>query len=296
MCGPVRHGREVAVYELVHADRASTPVALACRVAGVSRSGYYQWRSRCTSERKRRDIALAAEIRDIHGEHKGRYGSPRIHRELRARGRRVGRKRVARLMRESGLRGRFPRRFRRTTDSRHGHRIAPNVLERNFESRAPNEVWVGDITYVPTTEGWLFLAVLLDLFSRRIVGWAMSDHIDTELALSALRMAINEREPTPGLIHHTDRDVRYASDEYQAELTRHGMQPSMSRRADCWDNAVAESVFATLEKELLSTAHLKTRAETRGAIAQYIDDYYNTRRRHSFIDYATPLEYELMAA
>lgn len=284
------------MYELIHADRASVPVTLACRVAGVSRSAYYRWRKAGPSERKQSDAALAAKIRDVHGKHKGRYGSPRIHRELRARGTRVGRKRVARLMRESGLQGRSPKRFRRTTDSRHGHRIAPNLLERNFKAHAPNKVWVGDITYVPTTEGWLFLALLLDLYSRRIVGWAMSDHIDTELALSALQMAVKGRAPAAGLIHHTDRDVRYASDDYQAELARHGMRPSMSRKADCWDNAVAESMFATLEKELLSQGPMMSRADTRQAIANYIEDYYNTRRRHSFIDYATPVEYELMAA
>jgi putative transposase len=149
----------------------------------------------------------------------------------------VGRKRVARLMREEGLQARTPRRFRRTTDSRHGYRVAPNLLARNFETSKPNRAWVGDITYVPTRDGWLYLALLLDLFSRRIVGWAMSDRIDTELALSALQMAVERRRPGRGLIHHTDRDCRYASDEYQAELTRHGMVPSMSRRADCWDNA-----------------------------------------------------------
>ena len=222
------------MYELIHADRASVPVALACRVAGVSRSGYYRWRNAGPSERARSDESLGVEIRAIHCEHKGRYGSPRIHRELRARGQRVGRKRVARLMRECGLQGRSPRRFRRTTDSRHGHRIAPNLLERNFEADGPNRVWVGDITYVPTRDGWLFLALLLDLYSRRIVGWAMSDHIDTELALKALQMAVDAREPSPGLVHHTDRDVRYASDDYQAALARHGMKPSMSRKAD-WE-------------------------------------------------------------
>lgn len=199
-------------------------------------------------------------------------------------------------MRKNGLKGRAARRFRRTTDSRHAYRIAPNLLARDFTSVAPNRVWVGDITYVPTRDGWLYLAVLIDLFSRRVVGWAMSDHINTELALGALQMAVNARKPARGLVHHTDRDCRYASDDYQAALNAAGMIPSMSRRADCWDNAVAESIFATLEKELLSTGPLMSRAATRANIASYIEHYYNARRRHSSIDYATPIEYELRAA
>lgn len=283
------------MYELIHAERASFPIAFSCRVLGVPRSGYYRWRSGKPTKRAQADEALAVEVKKIHRKHKGRYGSPRIHRDLREDGRRVGRKRVARVMREHGLRGYVPRRFRRTTDSRHDFRIAPNLLERDFETSAPNRAWVGDITYVPARDGWLYLAVLLDLFSRRIVGWAMSDRIDTELALSALEMAVKQREPAPGLIHHTDRDGRYASHEYQAALRRHGMLTSMSRKADCWDNAVAESVFATLEKELLRDQPLKSRADTRADIADYIENYYNVRRRHSYLDYATPLAYELAA-
>ena len=283
------------MYELVHAERALFSISFSCRVLEVSRSGYYRWRSAEPSDRARADTRLAVEVRDIHREHKGRYGSPRVHRELGQRGQRVGRHRVARLMREQGLQGHTRRRVRRTTDSRHGYRIAPNRLERNFEAKAPNRVWVGDITYVPTLDGWLYLALLVDLFSRRIVGWAMSDRIDTELALGALTMAVERRRPEPGLVHHTDRDGRYASDDYQAALAQFGMIPSMSRKADCWDNAVAESVFATLEKELLGDGPLMSRAQTRTAIADYIEHYYNVRRRHSYLDYATPLEYELKA-
>jgi putative transposase len=283
------------VFGLVHAERANYPVAFSCRVLGVSRSGYYRWAGTTASTRAQEDEALSAEVREIHGEHKGRYGSPRIHRELRARGRRVGRKRVARLMRQEGLRGHTPRRFRKTTDSRHQHRIAPNLLARDFTAEAPDQVWVGDITYVPTRSGWLYLAILLDLFSRRVVGLAMSDRIDTELALNALQMAIEQRKPAAGLIHHTDRDCRYASDDYQTALRDKDMVPSMSGKADCWDNAVAESFFATLEKELLATDPLKTRAETRTEIAEYIESYYNNRRRHSYLDYVSPLEFELAA-
>jgi putative transposase len=281
------------MFELIHAERASFPVSFSCRVLGVSRSGYYKWRGAKPSKRAQKDAALSVKIRAIHREHKGRYGSPRIHHELREQGDRVGRKRVARLMCTAGLHGQKPRRFRKTTDSRHGYRPAPNLLERDFSAPAPNRVWVGDITYVPVRDGWLYLAVLLDLFSRRIVGWAMSDRIDTELAINALDMAATTRNPASGLIHHTDRDCRYASHDYQAAIKKYGMVPSMSAKADCWDNAVAESIFATIEKELLCDQPIKSRAETRRDIADYIENYYNTRRRHSYLDYATPLEYEL---
>jgi putative transposase len=282
------------MFQLVHAERALFPIALSCRILGVSRSGYYRWARSSPSSQARADVRLAAEVQDIHREHRGRYGSPRVHRELRARGRRISRKRVARLMRQAGLCGRAPRRFRRTTDSRHVHRIAPNLLARDFSAAAPNRVWVGDITYVPTCDGWLYLAVLIDLFSRRVVGWAMSDHIDTELALAALSMAVAGRRPAPGLIHHTDRDCRYASDDYQLALRDLEMVSSMSGKADCWDNAVAESFFATLEKELLSRCSLRPRAETRRTVAEYIDRYYNDARRHSYLDFVSPLEFEMI--
>jgi putative transposase len=216
------------VFKLVHAERVYYPVAFSCRVLGVSRSGFYRWAGAGPSKRAQDDVKLTAEVRQIHGEHKGRYGSPRIHRELKECGCRVGRKRVARLMCQEGLVGRTPRRFRKTTDSRHKHRIAPNLLARDFSANAPNKVWVGDITYVPTRDGWLYLAILLDLFSRRVVGWSMSDRIDTELALNALQMAQMQRPILVGLIHHTDRDCRYASDDYQAALRDAGMVASMS--------------------------------------------------------------------
>ena len=283
------------MYAFIHTENA-VPIAVACRVLGVSRSGYYRWLGAAPSPRACDDVTLGAEIRAIYQAHKGRYGSPRIHRELRAQGRRVGRKRVARLMRALGLRGHRPRRARRTTDSRHPHRIAPNVLARDFTRASVNRAWVGDITYVPTREGWLYLAVLVDLCSRRVVGWAMSPTIDTALALSALRMALRRRRPAAGVLHHTDRDSRYASDDYQAALRQAGLVPSMSRRGDCWDNAVAESFFATLEKELLDRDGFVTRAHARVAIAEYIESYYNDIRRHSHLDYISPLEYELTAA
>ncbi len=267
-----------------------------CRVLGVARSAYYRWLSGCRSTRSIEDRRLEVKIRAIHTNHKGRYGSPRIHRELREYGHRVSRKRVARLMSVQGLTGRSPRRFRKTTDARHSQRIAPNVLNRNFIVDARNKVWVGDVTYIPTRQGWLYLAVLLDLYSRRVVGWAMSDTIDTRLVLDALRMAVRSRKPRPGLLHHTDRDGRYASDEYRTHLRSHGLVPSMSRKANCWDNAVAESFFATLEKELLDDEVFFTRTHARQCVADYIENYYNNRRRHSHLDYVSPLEYEIYAA
>lgn len=224
------------MFELIHAERDKIPVARACRVLRVSRSGYYQWLHGEPSGRSIADGVLAAEIREVFEEHRGRYGAPRVRRALRRRGARPSKKRVARLMRALGLRGHTPRRFRRTTDSRHTKRIAPNLLERDFNVPAANQVLAGDITYISTTDGWLYLAVLLDLYSRRVVGWAMSDCIDTELALSALRMAASKRALAPSWIHHTDRDCRYGSDDYLAALKQLRARPSMSRKGDCWDS------------------------------------------------------------
>jgi transposase InsO family protein len=265
------------VYELIHAERASISVARACRVLRVSRSSYYQWLQAEPSARSIDDAVLAAEIKEVFREHKGRYGAPRVRRALRRRGARPSKKRIARLMSTLGLRGYTPRRFRKTTDSRHTKRIADNLLKRDFTAPAPNQVLAGDITYIPTTDGWLYLAVLLDLYSRRVVGWAMSDRIDTELALSALRMAASTRALAPNWIHHTDRDCRYGSDDYLAALEQLSARPSMSRKGDCWDNAVSESFFATVEKELLALQPLQSRRTTREQVADYIDNYYESR-------------------
>ena len=283
------------MYGLIHAERASIPVARACRALAVSRSGYYQWLHAEPSERAIDDAVLAAEIKEVFHEHKGRYGAPRIRRALRRHGARPSKKRVTRLMRAQGLRGHTPRRFRKTTDSRHTKRIAPNLLEREFSAPAPNQVLAGDITYISTSDGWLYLAVLLDLYSRRVVGWAMSDRIDTELALAALHAAASRRQLTPGWVHHTDRDCRYGSDEYLAALKQLGARPSMSRKADCWDNAVSESFFATLEKELLALQALQPRSKTREQVADYIENYYNLVRLHSHLDYVSPIEFETNA-
>jgi putative transposase len=283
------------VYELIHAERAHITVTRACRVLRVSRSGYYKWLHAEPSTRTIDDTVLAAEVAEVFREHRGRYGAPRVRHALRRRGPRPSKKRIARVMRGLGLRAHTPRRFRKTTDSRHTKRIAPNLLERRFTVLAPNQVLAGDITYIATTDGWLYLAVLLDLYSRRVVGWAMSDRIDTELALAPLHAAASARPLEPNWIHHTDRDCRYGSDEYLAALKQLGARPSMSRKGDCWDNAVSESFFATLEKELLALTPLQTRSKTRKEVADYIENYYNLVRLHSHLDYVSPIEFETNA-
>ena len=238
-------------YELVESEKAQFPVSALCTAVGISRSAYYAWCRAAPSQRKLVDDRVLGEIRAIHFEHRERYGSPRVRAELHDRGLAVGKHRVARLMRENGLRARLRRRFRRTTDSRHKLPVAPNLLERRFTTTAPNQAWVGDITYIWTAEGWAYLAVLLDLYSRRVVGWALRKSLNRDLAVSTLRHALARRRPPPGLVHHTDRGCQYASGEYRALLERHGAACSMSAAGDCWDNAVAESFFATLKKELV---------------------------------------------
>jgi transposase InsO family protein len=269
------------------------PIALMCRVLGVSVSGFYAWRKRPMPERAKVDARLAVEVAASHKRSRGRYGSPRVHADLRAGGVRVGRKRVERLMREQGLQARRRRRFKKTTDSAHGQPIAPNVLERDFETSAPNEVWVTDVTYVWTDEGWLYLAAIIDLFARRVVGWGASESNDTTLALVALSMASSRRKPPRGLVHHSDRGSPYASDEYRRALTKLGVVASMSRKGDCWDNAVAESFFATLKAELVDDADYATRAAAIASIGDYIESFYNRERRHSHLGYVSPVEYEL---
>jgi transposase InsO family protein len=221
------------------------------------------------------------------------YGSPRVYRDLRAQGMRVSRKRVERLMRQQGLKSKRQRSFRKTTDSRHGLPVAPNILARNFNVSHPNTVWVGDITYVWTAEGWLYLAILLDLFSRRVVGWSVRETLDTPIALEALNRAITSRLPAPGWVHHTDRGVQYCSHEYQSRLKDSGARPSMSRVGDCWDNAVAESFFATMKGDIENFENFRTREDAIAAIAKYIDSFYNPQRRHSSIGYLSPIEFEL---
>ena len=268
---------------------------LMCRVLSVSPSGFYAAQRRVPSTRDRRDEALKLKVRTAHTKSRRRYGAPRVHAELQAQGEQVGKKRVARLMREDGLVARRRRRFVRTTDSRHSHPIAANLLDRQFgvdQVAGPNRVWVSDLTYVPTREGWLFLATVLDLASRRVVGWAMRETLEAELALAALRMALADRRPAPGLVHHSDRGSQYACSDYRALLDAHGLVASMSKKADCWDNAVAESFFASLETELILESDWLTRDAARQAIFEYIEAWYNRERRHSSLGYRSPVHYE----
>lgn len=258
----------------------------------VRRSGYYAWAARKDSARATADRLLTVEIRAVFAESKRRYGSPRVHRELQKRGKRVCRHRVARLMREQKLQARRRRRFVRTTNSTHGLSTPPNVLDRDFTATAPNRVWAGDVTYLHTLEGWLYLAVLLDLYSRRVVGWAMSEHNDEALTLSALQMALDIRQPEPGLIHHSDRGTTYASGTYQDVLAKHGIVCSMSRKGNCWDNAVSESFFSTLDFECGNQEPFSSRTMARREVTTYILGFYNPTRLHSFLGFRSPVEYE----
>jgi len=279
-------------FAFIAAEKACFPVALMCRILAVSRAGFYAWRRRPAARRTRQDGTLAVAVAAIYAEHHGRYGTPRVRMELRDRGQRTGRKRIARLMRAQGLRARPKRRYRTTTDSRHGLPVCPNLLARRFAVAKPNTAWVTDMTYLWTAQGWLYLAVIIDLFLRRVVGWSMSERIDRKLALDALRMALAQRRPQPGLIHHSDRGSQYASADYQRLLAQHGLRGSMSRRGDCWDNAVAESFFASLKLELVYQVQWRTRAEVRTAIFEYLELFYNRRRRHSSLGYLSPVEFE----
>jgi len=279
-------------FSFIATEKACYPVALLCRVLKVSRSGYYAWHQRPAATRTRQDQSLALEVAAIHAHSRGRYGSPRVHAELRERGQCIARKRVARLMRAAGLRARERRRFRCTTDSKHQMAIKGNLLARRFAVAAPNTGWVTDITYLWTLEGWLYLAVILDLFSRRVIGWALSERLERGLALEALAMALKQRQPSRGLLHHSDRGSQYASHEYQQLLARYGILSSMSRSGNCWDNAVAESFFATLKLELVYQTRWATRAEARSAVFEYIELFYNRQRRHSALGYLCPTEFE----
>lgn len=280
-------------FAFILAEKALYPITLLCYVLGVSRSGFHAWCHRPRAPRLRSDAQLAAQVAAIHKRSRGTYGSPRVHAELQAKGVRVGKKRVERLMRKSGLEARRKRRFRKTTDSKHTNPIAANIVAREFDTEVPNRVWATDVTAIWTLEGWLFLAAILDLYSRRVVGWAVSANNDTSLALSALLAALRARRPAAGLIHHSDRGSPYASSDYRAALAQHGLVASMSRKGDCWDNAVAESFFGTLKAELVDHEQYTTHQAATRSIADYIDGFYNIERRHSFLDYLNPIEFEL---
>jgi transposase InsO family protein len=279
----------------VEAEKAYFPVRVLCQVLQVSVSGFYSWRKRGPSQRAQEDEQLKVHIRAAHKASRGRYGSPRVQKELCAQDQHVGRKRVARLMKADGLAARRKRRFRRTTDSTHQHPVASNLLDRQFTVDAPNAVWVTDITYIWTQEGWLYLAAILDLYSRKVVGWAVDESLERHLALDALAMALSNRRPARGLLHHSDRGVQYASDDYQKALKKDGLICSMSRKGDCWDNAVAESFFATLKGELIERECWPTKARARAAIVEYIACFYNSKRSHSVLGYTSPMEYEMSA-
>lgn len=265
-----------------------------CRVLEVSRAGFYKWRAQPLAERVKADWVLAARIRAIHTGRRRAYGSPRVHRELRDEGIRCGEKRVARVMREQGIRASAPRRFRVTTQSGHREPVAPNHLARRFgvsDQRGTNAAWAADITYIPTREGWLYLAVILDLSSRRVVGWAIRSRLGQELALSALRMALRHRRARGGL-HHSDRGVQYASAAYRQLLRAAQFTQSMSRVGDCWDNAVVESFFATVTKELLLQSAFDSRDQATRELSQFIEIWYNRQRRHSSLGYRSPTQFE----
>lgn len=267
-----------------------------CRQLQVARSGFYAWRERSPSKRMLQDQALAVEVAVVHQRSRRRYGSPRVHAELKSRGLRHGRKRIARLMRLQGLRARPTRQFVRTTQSEHGLRVARNVLNRRFETRTPNEAWVSDITYVMTGEGWLFLVAIIDLFSRRVVAWETSSSLDAQFCRDALESALLKRRPAPGLVFHADRGTQFASHEFRHMLDTHEAVLSMSRRANCWDNAVAESFWSTIKAELIETSRFDTRTQARAAIEEYIESFYNPVRLHSRLGYVSPIRFELLAA
>lgn len=279
-------------FAFIEVEKANFPVMQLCTTLGVSRSGYYAWRLRPLAARQREDEEVGEKVAAIFGAKRGCYGSPRIHRELRAEGCAVGRKRVARLMVQHGLKARHKRRFRTTTDSRHGLPVAENILDRSFTVDKPNAAWVTDITYIWTQEGWLYLAVILDLFSRRAVGWSMSERMTRQLALDALTMGLSLRQPHRDLLHHSDRGSQYASHDYRELMSAHGIVCSMSRKGNCWDNAVAESFFATLKTELVYKSNWATRLQARAAIFEYIEVFYNRSRLHSSLGYVTPAAFE----
>ncbi len=272
-------------------NRADYPVATMCRLLGVSTSGFYAWLKRPESARARRDAELAAKIEAIHTRSRGTYGAPRIHAELCADDEQVSRKRVARLMKARGLSGASRRKGCRTTSRDGTARPAPDLVERQFTAEAPDRLWVADITYVPTWEGFLYLAVVLDVFSRRIVGWAMAAHLRTELVLSALNMALWQRQPEE-VVHHSDQGCQYTSLAFSRRCEEAGVRPSMGSVGDCFDNAMAESFFATLECELLDRSTFRTRVEAERAIFEFIEGWYNPHRRHSALGYLSPISFE----
>jgi transposase InsO family protein len=282
-------------FQFVDAEKANFPVAALCRAMSVKRKSYYAWRKRPQCARVQQDQALVLKIKAAFKRSRDTYGSPRVHAALVASGCTVGLNRVARLMRENELSVRPRRGFRCTTTQRDpAHQVAPNVLERDFSASQPNEKWVTDVTFVPTDEGWLYLATLLDLYNREVVGWAMDGNNDQNLTARALTMALETHNPPEGLVHHSDRGSTYTAHDYRDMLKDNGIKCSMSRKGDCWDNAVAESFFSSLKKDLVHRMHFKTRRQAAVAIFEYLEVFYNRIRLHSTLGYKTPVEYRLI--
>jgi len=279
-------------YRFISGHRETFKVGRMCKLLNVSRSGYHAWFKRPESRRKRENRALEAKIRVLHAASHGIYGAPRIHQDLSDDDIRCSKNRVARIMRKAGIRSRTKKKFKATTNSKHNFPVAPNLLNRKFKSTAPDRAWVGDITYVHTNEGWLYLAVLLDLFNREVIGWSTSSRLTRQLAIDALQMAFGRRNPGKNLMHHSDQGSQYASNDYQKILKEHDVICSMSRKGNCYDNAVAESFFGRLKSEWINHYRYLSRSEATQSIFYYIEIFYNRKRRHSSIDYVTPQEYE----
>lgn len=280
-------------FQWIEDHRALWPIEVICQVLGVSRSGYYAWRDRPVSDRAQRQQELVEQMQSIHQEkHKDCYGSPRMQKELVARGYDVCENTVAQLMKDHDLKASTKKKFRQTTDSNHPHPVAENLLNQAFEQDKPDQVWVSDLTYVWTQEGWLYLVCVLDLYSRKVVGWSMSERMTKDLVLSALEMALLSRRPDAELMHHSDRGSQYASGAFQQLLRDENITCSMSRKGNCYDNAVMESFFASLKKELVHQVNYPTRAEARQSLFEYIEVFYNQQRLHSALGYVSPAEYE----
>lgn len=279
-------------YAAIRAYRGELGVGERCRLLRVSRSGYYAWCRRSPSRRRRENELLVQEIKAIHERSRRCYGSPRIHAELLGMGIECGRNRIARLMRLHGIRARHRRKYRYTTDSKHDYPVAPNLLNRCFAVSRPDKVWVSDITYIATAEGWLYVATVMDLYARRIVGWSMGERVTRGLTMAAMQMALIRREPGPGLIHHSDRGSQYACDDYRELLRRNGIRCSMSRKGDCYDNAAKESFYSSMKREWVFGRNYQTRREARADLFEYIEIFYNRQRRHSTLGYLSPAEFE----
>ncbi len=279
-------------YQFIDKVKKAYPITLLCKVMRVSRSGYYSFRDGDESSMYMANMRLLSRVRAIHRQSDGTYGTRRLAKELQAVGILCGRARAGTLMKLAGVTVKQGRKFKATTDSKHNMPVAPNLLDRQFEVAEPNRIWVSDITYIWTSEGWLYLTVILDLFNRQVVGWSMNNRITRQLVIDALYMGLWRRGPSPGLIFHSDRGSQYCSDDFQSILKTNGMICSMSRKGDCWDNAVAESFFGSLKTERVFFSNYKTREEARGDIVDYIEMFYNSKRLHSYLGYLSPMEFE----